>query len=356
MPFGENTGLSQPAQHSRVYEARVTTGKQKPQTPGVKRKHGEASDSILPGPAYNAAGELVGGRTFRAKNQHEGLPTSLAEAYADGAKDKALGALRGTSFRSGGPAWDVPKKKAYDAGFDLAGAYAPLTNADAVRALTDRTVLVSPEGTDSGGRALKVAGFHPSTISASVSESTYAHQKIFDAQANILDLRAKGRLSSNEAADIAIAAVHLASLAPGEYAAQASFNPTKKARIGANGSLLPDKPESYEDRREELKITIANLALKLSVADRTVINKAVDDYLVSVAHGSLPGNTYARRLANVVTGDTKPAITSPLRTKPITPASPPELQLGHYESPPATVTALATPRTVADATIRFFDP
>lgn len=328
--FGQQTGSSQPSQHSALYGIRVAHG-QKPQA-GKKRKRGEASDTFVSGSIFNSQDQLVGGRTFRAKNQHEGLPTALAEAYSNGAKDKVEGLSKYTSQKSSGAPWDSWTTKAYDAGYKLGNTYSPLTNADALRSRTDRTVLVSPEWSSSGDK-LSVAGFHPSPLSTSVSESTYAHQKTFAAQASVLELRAAGAISSNDAADIALAAVHLASLAPGEYAAHAAFGATGKSVLTSTGALLPDKPGTYEDRREHLKYTIASRGASLGTSDRTAINAVVDAYLTSVTHSTLPAGVSKRRLGTFIKDDKDPAITSPLRVRPTPSVSPPALQLGAYEAP-----------------------
>ena len=106
-------------------------------------------------PQFNGS-DLVGGSTFRGKGQHEGLPTAIAESYANGAKDKEGKLRKWTSFKSSGNPWDAHTQKAYEAGFKLGNKYFPLARADAVRALTERTVLVSPAGKNSGGGQLKV--------------------------------------------------------------------------------------------------------------------------------------------------------------------------------------------------------
>ena len=341
MPFGRKTGKSIPVSHTPLFESRVSAGV-KSKLAGKKRPRDETYVSDA---QFDVSDELVGGGSFRAKNQHEGLPTALAEAYANGAKDKVEGKSNGASFKSSGNPWDTFTRKAYNAGFKLGDTYSPLTNADAVRSLTTRTVLVGPEQ-DSAGNALKVSGFHPSAISKSVAESSYAHIKVFEAQAEVLTSREQGKLSCNEAADIAIAAIHLASLAPGEYAAKAAFSKTSKS-VMSGSSLLPDKPDKYEERREHYKLTIASRATALSSKDRIEINRIVGDYLKSVEHMVLPKGVSRRRLANIVTGDAKRAITSPLRRTPPTPLVPPELQLGEYVQAPKALTKAAVSDSIA---------
>lgn len=350
MPFGRQTNKRLPASHTPLFRSRASAGVLK-KNAGKKRPRDE---TYVPDAQFNANDDLVGGDTFRGKNQHEGLPTALAEAYANGAKDKVENRKRYTSFKSSGMPWDTFTRKAYDAGFTLGDAYSPLTEADAVRSLTARTVLASPER-DSAGNALKVAGFHPSSISKSVSESAYAHQKVFEAQAAVLTHRAENKLSSNEAADIAIAAIHLASLAPGEFAAHAAFGKTAKSKMDG-GALLPDKPDAYEDRRERLKRAIAFRAEALTASDRKAIHDLVDRYLESVEHKVLPSGVNPRKLGGVVAGDTKPAITSPLRRTPTPSLNPPRLQLGEYEKPPKLLTKPAVVDTIAEAAFQLREP
>ena len=230
--FGEITGITVPTANTLAYIAEAATLLSEPST---KRR---ARQSLTRDPQYDKNNNIVGGSTFRAENQHEGLPTALAEAYANGASDFVNVKPRRTSFKSSGDPWDVSTSKAYDAGFTLGSAYSPLTSADAIRATTGRTILSSPEFRSDSTR-LAVAGFHPSPISKSVSESTFAHQKIFEAQAAVLKSRANGTLD-NEAANLTISAIHLYSLAPGEYANKAAFNPTSKTKFNPiTGMALP---------------------------------------------------------------------------------------------------------------------
>jgi hypothetical protein len=347
--FGRKTGNSLPTSHTEIFGARSRAGKLLANQAGTRRQRDE---TFVSDGEFDESDELVGGKTFRADKQHEGLPTALAEAYADGAADNYDKQSLFKRLKSSAAPWDTFTTKAYEAGFELGDSYSPLTRADAVRSLTTRTVLASP-AVNSSGDALAVAGFHPSAISASVSESVYGHHKIFEAQAAVLESRRLGKLS-NEATDVAIAAIHLASLAPGDHVPYAAFNRTKNSKMSGN-VLLPDKPETYETRREGLKMAVASRVEALAAADAAKVERLVDAYLKSVAHTTLPAGVETRKLAPVINGSNKRS-TSPLRTKPT--AATGTLQKGSYEKTatgdlmvPAPVT-----ETIADAARLFFDP
>jgi hypothetical protein len=343
--FGLQTGASAPASRTLKQEAERLVGRKRPRA------------SFTPGAKFSG-NELVGGLTFRAEGQHEGLPTKIAEAYANGVKDNLGGAQKYASFQSSGALWDPHTRKAYDAGYKIGSGYFALTGADTARSLTTRAVLVSPPGVSQSGSPLKIAGFHPSAISQSVSESTSAHEKIFAAQANVLESRANGKLT-NAGADLAIHAIFLASIAPGEYANEANFKGTSKSLV-LSGRLLPDKPKSYEARREHLKLAINNLAQQLSSSDRTEIGRLVQSFLDSVAHTALPANVDARRLGKLFGSDTHAPLTTPRRRQPALGAGAPTLQMGKYlpaheliPAPPAPIGSLAV--KLARATFNFWD-
>lgn len=346
--FGQRTGKTAPRKSTYLHDIDVANGKK----PAVSKKRKVSTDarfSFVKNAQYDANDNIVGGGTFRAKGQHEGLPTALAEQYADGRADAVM-LLPAKIFKSKGT-FEQAKKDAYGAGFRTRGSYTPLTRADTLRSSTSKTVLVSPK-TSSSGASLKVAGFHPSPISLSVPESVAGHDQLFKAQAEVLKAHQNGKLS-DEATDLALAAVHLASLAPGKYAAQANFSPTAKSKFTALHALLPDDPQTYEERREELKLAIAKEAMTLSVAERLTISTIVDDFLASVAHSTLPKGVSPRMLGNVITKDRDAPVTSPLRQRPK--AKTMTIQAGDYDMKNPLVSASTISKTIPEASAAFFD-
>lgn len=352
MPFGRTLGTTgKPAKSTAVEKGYFGNGilslpGGKTKAKGQKRGRDFPMQTFVKRARFDVAGDIVGGDTFRGENQHEGLPTAIAEAYADG--------LAGNALAPSTAPWDVLTRRAHDAGQLAGNKYNPLVKADAVRVLTGRTVLVSPPGTDSAGTALKVAGFHPSPISDNTSESSQAHIKLAEAQVKVLEARAAGRLSSDEAADIGIAAVHLASLAPGPFADEAAFKikPGKGTVVG--GKLLPTDPKTYETRRENLKTAVATEAVFLTKNDRVEINTIVGDYLKDVAHPPAKP-ILVRRLETFVSGDTNPALTSPRRSAtPILPTAPPQLQKGDYDGSTIAMPPASNSNAIAEASVPLF--